>query len=121
MVGLVILALFVRIHFFRLEKEIIRFAICIVNTLANVAIIIAIGRNAPSTMIFLFFVLMLIKEVLSFIVDKLFYAKFFPAERKKLSNFTMSVFFTICYCILVGIGVATMIVKGIDAGFSDLV
>jgi hypothetical protein len=116
------------------EREVIRFAATTTNTIANILAIIAVARDASSTMLFIFFALMFIRELLSFLVDKqlypslsrqiaytLCYAKFYPAERKKLSNLTMTIMFSVMFAFLTGLGIANMILKGIDKGFGGLV
>jgi hypothetical protein len=99
---------------FRLEREIIRFIIGIINTLAIIVICVALARKGPATLITIFYFLYLVREVLFLFVDKKFYAKFYPSKRKKISNLVLTIIALIVYIALLAIGICKIVLKGVD-------
>lgn len=102
LVAVAVVCLFIwRIRVAYLEKEVVRFLICITNALSNTGIVVAVIRSAPSTLISIFYLIMLLREFLSFAVDRTFYQYYYPAKRRKISNRLLITIYVILYLILV--------------------
>jgi len=98
----------IKIYFYIKEKEIIRFAVVILNIINLILVILAILDNCPPILITAFYLLLLIAEILSFFVGKSFYKKIFIISRKKISNTTFSIVFIILYLALVVVGIVRL-------------
>jgi hypothetical protein len=121
LIFLLIVCFIVRLKLYSTEKEIVRFVGTVLNAVSNLAAVVALIRAAASTLVSIFYLLMLIREILFIFVDKYFYAHWLPPKRRKIINMTFTVLYLVMYSALVVIGVVKIILKGIDVGFTSTV
>jgi len=101
-----------RLYFYFKEREIIRFTLGILNLVSHVGCAVAVGRMAPSTLILIFWAIMLIREIVSFFVGVAFYKKVLPVSRRKVLTNLGVLSYTILYIALLASGVVKITLLG---------
>lgn len=86
----------------------------LINILSILLAIVALARSSPSTLLLVYYGLMLLRELLHVAVDKSFYSKFYPMERKRISNYTLSVTLIVVCGGLVATGILKLIFIGVE-------
>lgn len=114
LIPLSIIGFCIRLWFNGSEREIIRFTLSLTNAISNAISVVGVIRDAPSTLVSVFYVVMFCREFFSFWVDRKFYQFWYPPKRRKISNRFFNLFFFFLYGTLVAIGITKVIFQGIN-------